>query len=86
MAFGRPVVAAAGGGLLELVSDDETGLLVPPRDAAALRAAVDRLLADPELRARLGSAARARARDRFGWDAVIERTLDVYRTAIGSAR
>jgi glycosyltransferase involved in cell wall biosynthesis len=79
MAFGRPVVAAAGGALLELVSDGETGLLVPPRDAAALRAAVERLLADPELRERLGSAARARARERFGWDAVIERTLDVYR-------
>jgi glycosyltransferase involved in cell wall biosynthesis len=79
MAFGRPVVAAAGGGLLELVSDGETGLLVPPRDAPALRAAVERLLADPELRERLGSAARARARERFGWDAVIDRTLDVYR-------
>jgi glycosyltransferase involved in cell wall biosynthesis len=85
MAFGRPVVAAAGGGLLELVSDGETGLLVPPRDAPALRAAVERLLADPELRERLGSAARARARERFGWDAVIERTLDVYRRQIGSA-
>jgi len=79
MAFGRPVVAAAGGGLLELVSDGETGLLVPPRDAKALRASVERLLADPELRRRLGEAARARARERFGWDAVIERTLDVYR-------
>ncbi len=85
MAFGRPVVAAAGGGLLELVSDGETGLLVPPRDAAALRAAVECLLADPELRERLGSAARARARERFGWDAVIDRTLDVYRRQIGSA-
>jgi glycosyltransferase involved in cell wall biosynthesis len=85
MAFGRPVVAAAGGGLLELVSDGETGLLVPPRDATALRAAVERLLSDPELRQRLGSAARARARERFGWDAVIERTLDVYRRQIGSA-
>jgi len=86
MAFGRPVVAAAGGALLELVSDDETGLLVPPRDAAALRGAVERLLADPELRGRLGSAARDRARERFGWDAVIDRTLDVYRSALASAR
>jgi glycosyltransferase involved in cell wall biosynthesis len=82
MAFGRPVVAAAGGGLLELVADGETGLLVPPRDAEALRAAVERLLADPELRERLGSAARARARERFGWDAVVERTLDAYRCAV----
>ncbi len=79
MAFGRPVVAAAGGALLELVADGETGLLVPPRDALALRAAVERLLADPALRERLGFAARERARERFGWDGVIERTLEVYR-------
>jgi glycosyltransferase involved in cell wall biosynthesis len=79
MAFARPVVAAAGGALLELVADGETGLLVPPRDAAALRRAVERLLADADLRERLGRAARARARERFGWDGVIERTLEVYR-------
>jgi glycosyltransferase involved in cell wall biosynthesis len=83
MAFGRPVVAAAGGGLLELVDDGETGVLVPPRDAAALRGAVERLLADRDLRERLGGAARARARERFGWDTVIERTLEVYRRAAG---
>jgi len=81
LAFGRPVVAAAGGALLELVAEGETGLLVPPRDAAALREAVQRLLADPELRERLGGEARARARERFGWDAVIEQTLEVYRRA-----
>jgi glycosyltransferase involved in cell wall biosynthesis len=86
MAFGRPVVAAAGGALLELVADGETGLLVPPRDAPALRSAVERLLADPALRQRLGDEARVRARERFGWDAVIERTLGVYRDALASAR
>jgi D-inositol-3-phosphate glycosyltransferase len=82
MAFGRPVVAAAGGALLELVADGETGLLVPPRDARALRAAVERLLGDPELAVRLGGAARERARRRFGWDGVIDRTLEVYRGAV----
>jgi D-inositol-3-phosphate glycosyltransferase len=82
MAFGRPVVAAAGGALLDLVADGETGVLVPPRDAPALRRAVRELLEDPELRERLGRAARARARERFGWDAVIERTLEVYRRAV----
>lgn len=82
MAFGRPIVAAAGGALLELVADEETGLLVPPRDAPALRKAVQRLLGDPELRERLGRAARARARERFGWDAVIGQTLGVYRGAV----
>ena len=84
LAFGRPVVAAAGGALLELVDDGETGLLVPPRDAPALRAAVERLLADRELRERLGREAHARARDRFGWEAVIERTLEVYRGVLES--
>jgi glycosyltransferase involved in cell wall biosynthesis len=86
MAFGRPVVAAAGGGLLDLVADGETGLLVPPRDAPALRAAVERLLADPQLRDRLGRAARASASRRFGWDGVIDRTLEAYRDAVASAR
>jgi glycosyltransferase involved in cell wall biosynthesis len=83
-AFGRPVVAAAGGALLELVADGETGLLVPPRDAVALREAVQRLLGDAELRERLGREARARARVRFGWDGVIERTLEVYRRVVAA--
>ena len=82
MAHGRPVVAAAGGALLELVTDGETGLLVPPRDAAALREAVERLLSDRGLRERLGRAARARAHERFSWDAVIERTLEIYTRAL----
>jgi glycosyltransferase involved in cell wall biosynthesis len=86
MAFGRPVVAAAGGALLELVADGETGLLVPPRDAPALRAAVERLLADGGMRERLGRAARERARERFGWERVIDRTLDVYRRAASGYR
>lgn len=82
MAFGRPVVAAAGGALLDLVADGETGLLVPPRDAAAMRAAVERLLGDPELREQLGRAARTFAGERFGWDGVIGRTLEVYDRAL----
>jgi glycosyltransferase involved in cell wall biosynthesis len=82
MAFGKPVVAAAGGALLDLVVDGETGLLVPPRDARAMRAAVQELLGDPELRERLGQAGRELARGRFGWDGVIERTLEVYRRAL----
>ena len=61
MAHGRPVVATAVGGLRDLVVDGETGLLVPPGDVAALRAALERLLADGELRRRLGAAARDRA-------------------------
>jgi glycosyltransferase involved in cell wall biosynthesis len=82
-AWGRPVVAGDVGGLRDVVVDEATGLLVPPGDVAALRQALERLLADGELRARLGAAARERARERFGWTAVIDATLDAYRIAAG---
>jgi len=65
MAYGRPVVASAVGGLLDAVADGETGLLVPPGDAAALRVALERLLADAELRVRLGAHARPIAAQRW---------------------
>ena len=61
MAWARPVVAGAVGGLTDAVEDEVTGLLVPPGDVPALRAALERLLGDPELRARLGVAARVNA-------------------------
>ena len=65
MAYGRPVVATAVGGLPDAVEDGRTGLLVPPRDPDALRAALERLLADPDLRCALGGCARDVARERF---------------------
>jgi glycosyltransferase involved in cell wall biosynthesis len=82
MAHGRPVVASAVGGLLDLVADGETGLLVPPRDPAALRAALLRLMEDGELRGRLGAAGRERARTNLSWDAVTTATLEAYERAI----
>jgi glycosyltransferase involved in cell wall biosynthesis len=84
MAHGRPVVASAVGGLLDLVVDGETGIVVPPRDPAALRSALERLLADPELRRRLGAAGRERARARFSWPAVTDATLAAYAEAVGT--
>ena len=61
MAAGIPVVATDVGGVAEAVVDGETGILVPAADARALAAALERLLADVELRHRLGAAGRARA-------------------------
>jgi glycosyltransferase involved in cell wall biosynthesis len=78
------VVAAAVGGLRDLVVDGETGLLVPPRDPAALREALERLLGDAELRRRLGAAARESVRRRLGWEAVTTATLHAYEDAVGS--
>jgi glycosyltransferase involved in cell wall biosynthesis len=60
MANGVPLVATAVGGLPDVVMDGETGLLVAPRDPAALAGAIEALLRDPDRRARMGEAARAR--------------------------
>jgi glycosyltransferase involved in cell wall biosynthesis len=84
MAYGRPVVASAVGGLLDLVVDGETGLRVPPRDVGALRAALQRLLGDQELRHRLGAAARDRIREHFAWPAVTDATVAAYEEALAA--
>jgi starch synthase len=78
MAFGRAVVATHVGGLPDAIEDGVSGLLVPARDQAALRAALERLLSDPELRARLGTSARERARAEFSWAAATAAVLAVY--------
>jgi glycosyltransferase involved in cell wall biosynthesis len=78
MAAGRPVIGTAVGGTPELIDDGETGLLVPRHDPAALARAVDRLLADPALAARLGAAARRRVETRFSPESSLDRLLALY--------
>ena len=82
MAYGCAVVATSVGGLPDMVIDGETGLLVPPRDSVALRAAIDRLVTDPELRRRLAAAARRRIIEICSWDRVIDATIASYETAL----
>jgi len=84
MAYGRPVVATSVGGLAEAVEDGVTGILVPPRDPVALRAAIERLLGDPVLRGRQGQAARDMALHEFSWDEATKTTIVAYRAALGS--
>jgi glycosyltransferase involved in cell wall biosynthesis len=78
MAWGRPVVASAVGGLVDAVEHDVTGLLVPPGDVAALRTALERLLADADLRRRLGAAGRAKAVEELSFEAAADALLAVY--------
>jgi glycosyltransferase involved in cell wall biosynthesis len=82
MAHGKPVVASAVGGLLDLVAHGETGLLVPPGDTDGLREALRWLLGDAELRQRMGEAGRERARERLGWERATAETLRAYEDAL----
>jgi glycogen synthase len=85
MAAGRPVVAAASGGIVDLVADGETGFLVPPGDAPALASAIASLLDDPAAAQALGAAGRNRARE-FTVGAVVQRVERMYESAIASKK
>ena len=77
-AMGLPIVATNIRGCREVVDDAVNGLLVRASDAAALADAIERLGDDPGLRAAMGAASRARARERFDETAVVRRVLDTY--------
>jgi glycosyltransferase involved in cell wall biosynthesis len=76
MGLGRAIVASDLEQIGEVIEHERTGLLSPPGDVGAAAAAILRLLDDPELRARLGDAALAEARERYSWKAHTRRILD----------
>lgn len=76
---GRPLVATDVPGCREICRQGESGLLVPPRDAQALAAALGRLLADPDLRARMGKRAREIVERDFSSEIINAQTLALYR-------
>jgi len=86
MAWGRPVVASDVGGVREIVADGVTGYLVPASDAAALAAALARLVQDPVARRAMGRSARA-AFEAGGYtaEAMVARTLDIYAQVLAHA-
>lgn len=71
IAMGKPLIATTVGGAPEAL-EHNSGILVPPEDATALRAALQSLLADPQRRASLGKAARLAAEHRYAWPVVVE--------------
>jgi glycosyltransferase involved in cell wall biosynthesis len=77
LAAGTPCVVSATGGLVDVVEDEVQGLHVPPGDAAALAAALRRLLDDAELRARLGAAGPAKAAE-FTLSTVLPKLCSLY--------
>ena len=78
MMAGLPVVATSAGGLPEVVEDGQTGLLVPPGAPEALAGAAAKLLADADLRRRLGERGRQRALERFSVGSMVDGTIAVY--------
>jgi N-acetyl-alpha-D-glucosaminyl L-malate synthase BshA len=86
MCFACPSVATAVGGVPEVVESGVSGLLVPAGDAGALARAVESLIADPALRARLGAAAKVRAKALFSADTIVARYVRLYRRVCSAPR
>jgi glycosyltransferase involved in cell wall biosynthesis len=84
MVSGKAMVGTAVGGIVDMIIDGETGLLVPPGDVEALASAMQRLIESPDLRERLGRASRERAQ-MFAPEAVVPRFEQLY-TQLGAGR
>jgi glycosyltransferase involved in cell wall biosynthesis len=80
MACGTPVIATTGGALPEVVGD--AGILVPPRSADTLAAAIKQLLNDKEAQRQMSEAGRKRVREKFNWEQAARRTLEVYQEVL----
>lgn len=83
MALGRPIVASAVGGIPDLITDEQHGLLVAPEDPHALAAALDRVLSDRALARRLGEHAQRRQRDELSIEVTVRRFERLYEELLG---
>lgn len=86
MALGKPVVATAGGGVLEIVEDGVTGILVPMGDAPAMAAAIKKLMDDPQAAAAMGQRGRERFLERFTIERVAQEMGEVFDLVAGKAK
>ena len=84
MAASRPVVATRGGGVTEIVVEEETGLLVPVGDAKATAVAVERLLAQPERALAMGRAGKKRVEEGFSMQAHARRVEALYEEVLAA--
>ncbi len=84
LAAGTPVIATRVGGIPEFIEDGRSGLLVPPKDAPALAAALRRIWTDPALGRRLGHHGRTETVPRYTWDRSVDRLDAIYREVLGA--
>jgi glycosyltransferase involved in cell wall biosynthesis len=82
MAAGKPIVASSVGAIPSVVLPDQTGLLIEPGDLVGLRAAMERLLSDPELRTRLGEEGQTMINRHYSADVMAHKYLHVYQRVL----
>jgi glycosyltransferase involved in cell wall biosynthesis len=82
MSSGRPLIASGVDGLLEVIEDGTSGLLVPPGDPEALAASITRLLEDPALYERIAVGGIQRVADRFTMECMVDGWIDCYNWAL----
>jgi glycosyltransferase involved in cell wall biosynthesis len=83
MAAGIPVAASRVGGVPDLITHEKDGLMFDPHDPSDVRACLERLVKEPETRARLGAAVRITARERFHPKIIAAAHLEIYREVLG---
>lgn len=86
MAHGKPVIAVEGQGIADVVRNNQTGILVKPRDAACVADAIRTLLDNPQMAREMGSRGRELVYNDFSWDKNAQQLLELYRAAIDSHR
>ena len=82
MSYRIPVIGSGIGGITDIIADGETGLLVPPENAAAIAAAIEKIATDPAYAERIALAGHRMVRERFGWDAIIKAWRECYAAAL----
>jgi len=82
MAAGVPVIGSRTGGIPDIIEDGVNGLLVPPGDPGALADAILSILSDPDLADRFRTAGLQTVQERFSWDSIADRFIQVYKKAL----
>ena len=86
MASSKPVIATRVGGTPEAIVDGQSGILVPPKDTGAMASAIARLVADPDLQARLGSSARQRTEQHYSAASYVAHLDEMYQRWANTAK
>ena len=82
MGYGKPVIASSAGGIVDIVADQDTGLLVPPGDAESLAQEIRRAMDNPRELSEIATRGSRFAEKRFGWDAIVSDLKGVYQSAV----